>query len=141
MKIGIGNRNTRRKPALVPLCTPQIPHDLTLARNWAASVSLNSRYITLVARETDIACHLRHWLQRRSMTPAAWSRNDGAGTRLPTVTSRLGHAAFMANRVAQGRVFLEHFGFPRLCVFHMIPVQRSFFPLTLCRRDDDSAAE
>jgi hypothetical protein len=27
--IGRGNRSTRRKPALVPLCPPQIPHDLT----------------------------------------------------------------------------------------------------------------
>jgi hypothetical protein len=30
MKIGRGNRNTRTKPASIPLCPPQIPHDL----NW-----------------------------------------------------------------------------------------------------------
>jgi hypothetical protein len=30
---GKGNRSTR-KPALVPLCPPQIPHDLTWARTW-----------------------------------------------------------------------------------------------------------
>jgi hypothetical protein len=29
MMIGKGNRSTRRKPAPVPLCPPQIPHDLT----------------------------------------------------------------------------------------------------------------
>jgi hypothetical protein len=29
MRIGRGNRSTRRKPAPVPLCPPQIPHDLT----------------------------------------------------------------------------------------------------------------
>jgi hypothetical protein len=29
MMIDRGNRNTRRKPAPVPLCPPQIPHDLT----------------------------------------------------------------------------------------------------------------
>jgi hypothetical protein len=29
MRIGKGNRSTRRKPAPVPLCPPQIPHDLT----------------------------------------------------------------------------------------------------------------
>jgi hypothetical protein len=29
MMIGRGNRNTRRKSAPVPLCPPQIPHDLT----------------------------------------------------------------------------------------------------------------
>jgi hypothetical protein len=27
MKIGRGNRTTRRKPASAPLCPPQIPHD------------------------------------------------------------------------------------------------------------------
>jgi hypothetical protein len=29
MRIGRGNRSTRRKPAPVPLCPPQMPHDLT----------------------------------------------------------------------------------------------------------------
>jgi hypothetical protein len=33
MRIGRGNRNTRRKPAPVPLCPPQIPHDLTPGSN------------------------------------------------------------------------------------------------------------
>jgi hypothetical protein len=32
MQIDRGNRSTRRKPAPVPLCLPQIPHDLTRAR-------------------------------------------------------------------------------------------------------------
>jgi hypothetical protein len=27
MKIGKGNRSTRRKPAPAPICPPQIPHD------------------------------------------------------------------------------------------------------------------
>jgi hypothetical protein len=31
MKIGRGNRNTRRKPALAPLCPPQIPLEQTRA--------------------------------------------------------------------------------------------------------------
>jgi hypothetical protein len=38
MRIGRGNRSTRRKPAPVPLCPPQIPHDLALDRNRAAAV-------------------------------------------------------------------------------------------------------
>jgi hypothetical protein len=29
MMISKGNRSTQRKPAPVPLCPPQIPHDLT----------------------------------------------------------------------------------------------------------------
>jgi hypothetical protein len=32
MKIGRGNRSTRRKPATAPLCPPQIPHDQTRVR-------------------------------------------------------------------------------------------------------------
>jgi hypothetical protein len=38
MRIGRENRSTRRKPAPVPLCPPQIPHDLTWARTRAAAV-------------------------------------------------------------------------------------------------------
>jgi hypothetical protein len=32
MRIGRGNQSTRRKPAPVPLCPPQIPHDLAWPR-------------------------------------------------------------------------------------------------------------
>jgi hypothetical protein len=38
MKIGRGNRSTRRKPAPAPLCSPQIPLDLTRDRTRAAAV-------------------------------------------------------------------------------------------------------
>jgi hypothetical protein len=38
MKIGRGNRSTWRKPARVPLCLSQIPHDLTRARTRDAAV-------------------------------------------------------------------------------------------------------
>jgi hypothetical protein len=38
MRINRRNRSTRRKPAPVPLCPPQIPHDLTRARTRAAAV-------------------------------------------------------------------------------------------------------
>jgi hypothetical protein len=38
MKIGRGNRSTRRKPALAPLFPPQIPLDQTRARTRAATV-------------------------------------------------------------------------------------------------------
>jgi hypothetical protein len=31
MRIGGANRRTQRKPVPVPLCPPQIPHDLTWA--------------------------------------------------------------------------------------------------------------
>jgi hypothetical protein len=48
IKIGRGNRSTRRKPAPVPLCPPQIPHYLTVARTRAAAVG--SRRLTAWAR-------------------------------------------------------------------------------------------
>jgi hypothetical protein len=38
MRIGRGNRSNRRKSAPVPLCPPQIPHDLTWDRTRAAAV-------------------------------------------------------------------------------------------------------
>jgi hypothetical protein len=38
IKIGRGNRSTRRKLAPAPLCPPQIPHDQTQARTRAAVV-------------------------------------------------------------------------------------------------------
>jgi hypothetical protein len=44
MRIGKGNRSTRRKPALVSLCPPQIPHNLTRSRTRAAVVG--SRRLT-----------------------------------------------------------------------------------------------
>jgi hypothetical protein len=43
MIIGRGNRSTRRKPAPVPLCSPQIPHYQTRARNRAATVGAQRR--------------------------------------------------------------------------------------------------
>jgi hypothetical protein len=38
ISIGRGSRSTRRKPAPVPLCIPQIPHDLSWARTRAAAM-------------------------------------------------------------------------------------------------------
>jgi hypothetical protein len=44
IRIGRGNRSTRRKPAPVPLCPPQFPHDLTRSQTRAAA--LGSRQLT-----------------------------------------------------------------------------------------------
>jgi hypothetical protein len=38
MRIGMGNRSTRRKPAALQLCPPQIPYDLIRARTQATAV-------------------------------------------------------------------------------------------------------
>jgi hypothetical protein len=44
MKFGRGKRSTRRQPAPVPLCPPQIPHDLSRTRTRTAAVG--SRRLT-----------------------------------------------------------------------------------------------
>jgi hypothetical protein len=38
MRTGGGNRSTQRKPAPVPLCPLQIPHDLTWDQTWATTM-------------------------------------------------------------------------------------------------------
>jgi hypothetical protein len=50
MRIGRGNRSTRRKPAPVPLCPPQIPHDLTWTRTRAAAVGRRQLTVWAMAR-------------------------------------------------------------------------------------------
>jgi hypothetical protein len=53
MKIGRGNRSTGRKHAPVPLCPPQIPHDLTQARTRAAAVGSQRLTAWAMARPID----------------------------------------------------------------------------------------
>jgi hypothetical protein len=50
MRIGRGNLSTRRKPALVPLCPPQIPHDLARARTRATAVGNRQLTASAMAR-------------------------------------------------------------------------------------------
>jgi hypothetical protein len=50
MKIGKGNRSTRRKPASEPLCSPQIPLDKTRAGNRAAAVGSQRLTAWAIAR-------------------------------------------------------------------------------------------
>jgi hypothetical protein len=61
IKFGRGSRSTRRTPALVPLCQPQIPHDLKQARTRAAAVGNTkdmSEYIRTVATPKHESTHL-----------------------------------------------------------------------------------
>jgi hypothetical protein len=50
MKIGRGNRSTRRKPAPAPICPPQIPLDQTRDRNRAAAVGSQRLTASAMAR-------------------------------------------------------------------------------------------
>jgi hypothetical protein len=47
MKIGRGNRSTRRKPAPAPLCPPQIPLDQTRVRTPAALSPVNEPSVSI----------------------------------------------------------------------------------------------
>jgi hypothetical protein len=52
IKIGSGNRSTRRKPAPAPLCPPQIPHDQTRARTPGRRVGSQRITAWVMARPT-----------------------------------------------------------------------------------------
>jgi hypothetical protein len=71
MRIGKGNWSTRRKPAPVPLCPPQIPHDLTWARTWAAAVG--SRWLTAWAVARPLVHIFSKWGQHLSYPVATFS--------------------------------------------------------------------
>jgi hypothetical protein len=64
MIISRGSRSTLSKLATVPLCLPQIPHEMTGARTWAAAV-VGSRRLTawamtrLVTSVRSLACNWR----------------------------------------------------------------------------------
>jgi hypothetical protein len=59
MRIGRGNRSTRRKPAPVPLCPPQVPHDLTWDRTRAAAVGSQRLTAWAMERPRPMLLHLQ----------------------------------------------------------------------------------
>jgi hypothetical protein len=67
MRIGRGKRSTRRKPAAVPLCPPQIPHDLTWTRTRAAPVG--SRRLTARAMARLTVCVRKVTKQKKTPGP------------------------------------------------------------------------
>jgi hypothetical protein len=54
MKIGRGNRSTRRKAAPAPFCPPQIPHNYTRARTRVAVVGSQRLTASAMARLAPI---------------------------------------------------------------------------------------
>jgi hypothetical protein len=62
---GRGNRSTRRKPALGPLCPPQIPLDQT--RDWTRAAAVGSQRLTASAMARPgllVSPNLKTWLFR-----------------------------------------------------------------------------
>jgi hypothetical protein len=58
---GRGNRITQRKPALTPLCPPQIPLDQT--RDWTRAAAVGSQRLTASAMARP-SVHSKFWLDR-----------------------------------------------------------------------------
>jgi hypothetical protein len=67
MRIGRGNWSTRRKPAPVPLCPPQMPHDLIWVRTRAAAVGSRRQTAWTMTRPS---------LERYSMPAGPVRRNE-----------------------------------------------------------------
>jgi hypothetical protein len=65
--------STWRKPAPVPLCPPKIPHDLTWARTWAATLGSQQ----LIAWAMACPIHKFTWTSpdRKMQTPVSSSLN------------------------------------------------------------------
>jgi hypothetical protein len=73
IKIGRGNRSTRRKPTPAPLCPPQIPHDQTRTRTRAVAVGSQRLTAWAMARP-------------KSRFTAGWKRNKNPLSYVPMLT-------------------------------------------------------
>jgi hypothetical protein len=66
IKIGRGNRSTRRKPAPAPLCPPQVPLEQTRARTRAAAVGSSFSYGAAISRLCPrcfrLSCYVMLWV-------------------------------------------------------------------------------
>jgi hypothetical protein len=77
MKIGRGNRSTRRKPTPEPLCPTQIPHDQTRARTQAAGEDVGPKAPSKLG-----TVHIdTQYLDRAISDPASHSRDLGFRSR------------------------------------------------------------
>jgi hypothetical protein len=74
MRIGRGNRSTRRKPASVPLCPPQIPHDLTCDLTRDAAVRSQRLTAWAMARPWSW-CNYRYVMNNLKIFQTFLSRN------------------------------------------------------------------
>jgi hypothetical protein len=69
MRIGRGNRSTRRKPVPVPLCPSQIPYDLTWDRTRAAAAGSQRLTAWAVARPQNIALkYIQYYIYRTHLS-------------------------------------------------------------------------
>jgi hypothetical protein len=78
MRIGRGNLSTRRKPAPVLLCPPQIPHDLTRARTLTTAVRSRRLIVWDMTRHSSIWLFLPRTLDFAWLTfrPWRWRRHS-----------------------------------------------------------------
>jgi hypothetical protein len=76
MKIGNGNRSTRRKSGPAPLCPPQIPLDQTQARTRAAAVGSQRLTAWAIARPPLVITRARLFQSMQPCVITVWSLLD-----------------------------------------------------------------
>jgi hypothetical protein len=82
MRIGRGNRSTRRKPASVSLCPPQIPHDLTWDRTRGAAVA--SQQLTAWAMARPLSTCYTH-VQKPLFCSLANPKGEGRSSEMEVI--------------------------------------------------------
>jgi hypothetical protein len=100
MRIGRGNRSTRRKPAPVLLRSSQISHDVTRARTQAAAVE--SRWLTAwaMARPPKNRCLIwSAWYSRKNAVNKTGNEKNNSG-KFKTIST-----VFWAQKVTKHKIF------------------------------------
>jgi hypothetical protein len=98
VRIDRGNRSTRRKPDLVPLCPPQIPHDLTQAaavgsrRLTCLSYGLAKIILKLISQDSSICITTGYRLDRRGSTSGRDKRYFSSPQRPDRSEREAGHS-------------------------------------------------
>jgi hypothetical protein len=75
-RTGRANRSTQTKPAPLPLCTPQIPRDLTW--EWTWTVAVGNRWLTAMARPSTQSFNFSKWSISQSSRFTGGERHKAA---------------------------------------------------------------
>jgi hypothetical protein len=92
--IGRGNRNTRIKPAPLPLCPPQTPH---AARTRTQPAAVGSQRLT--NRLSYDTAYLKHSLQEKHKVNAWWKNQSCDSTKLTVIWIKLTMLAQALSRI------------------------------------------
>jgi hypothetical protein len=131
MRISKGKRSTRTKPAPVPLCPPQIPHDLTWARTRAAEVGsgrLTAWAMAGPGASQSCDLHRKRHTNAKKISDRRWEKNVSTHRIYVTCTVfslplSLTHAYLHKSNVKSVRVSCNEFAVtPIETPLHSLPV-------------------